>query len=345
MKRFSYLLAVGGINLLALAAWFGVIPVEGRSKFNESLLPATSRATILDTVPITLVKTTDTSVYNRPITDPDGVVYLSHRGTLLVVDSEIENTSHFKGYNVFELSLSGALLNTFSTMGFSEEPTGVAYNPYNRHLYLTDDDQRRVFELNPGPNGQYFTADDIVTWFSTSAFGCEDPEGIGYDRRQGSLFIACGKDIGIGSVGKVYEVVTGPNGIFDGVPPTGDDRVRHFDSEPLGLQDPEGVAFDLEHYSLYIISGRDRIIAETTTSGSLIRTIDISTLPSIASSDLAIAPASNDPDEWHIYIPDRGVDPSVDPNENDGQLFEVEVPQRPIIYLHLHLPTVINHSH
>jgi len=343
MKLFSCLLAVGGLNFLALAAWFGVIPVEGRGISNKSLRPATPLATILDTVPITLVKTTDTSMYNRPITDPDGVVYLSHRGTLLLVDSEVEKTPHFRGSNVFELSLAGNLLNTFNTLDFSQEPTGVAYNPYNRHLYFTDDDQRRVFELNPGSNGQYFTADDVITWFNTSPFGCEDPEGIAYDRRRGSLFIACGRDIGIGAEGKVYEVVPGANGIFDGVPPAGDDRVRHFDSEPLGLQDPEGVVFEPDHSTLYILSGRDGIIAETTTSGSLIRIIDISTLDSLAPSDLTIAPASTDPAQRHIYIVDRGVDPSVDPQENDGKLFEVAIPPRPII--RLSLPTVINHSH
>ena len=109
--------------------------------------------------------------------------------------------------------------------------TGVAYNPADQHLFFSDDTgtTKRVYELDPGPDGLYDTPDDIVTSFDTTAFGSTDPEGVTYNTVQGVLHIVDGVNE------EVYTVDPGVNGVFDGVPPAGDDQVASFDTTVLGV--------------------------------------------------------------------------------------------------------------
>ena len=84
-------------------------------------------------------------------------------------------------------------MGTLTTFGFSDEPAGVAYNPTNHHLFFADDTgTKKVYELDPGLDGLYDTADDIVTSFRTSGFGSTDPEGLAYDTNRGVLYLADG---------------------------------------------------------------------------------------------------------------------------------------------------------
>jgi hypothetical protein len=126
----------------------------------------------------TLVETIETSRFGSP--DPAGITYLPSSDTLLISDSEInEMPALFTGANLFETTLFGRLLDRFSTMRFpSDEPSGVAFNPSNGHLFFADDNARRIFELDPGRDGLYDTKDDVVTSFDTRAFFGFDPEGI-----------------------------------------------------------------------------------------------------------------------------------------------------------------------
>ncbi len=181
-----------------------------------------------------------------PSTDPSGITLLPN-GHLLISDAEVEEppAPYFAGINLYEALTTGPLLATASTLAFNKEPTGVTINPSNGHLFFSDDSHENVFEVNLGPDGQYGTTDDIVTSFSTtplSASTLVDPEGVAFGL--GDLFVASG--IGAdGNAAAVYRVDPGHNGIFDGVPPAGDDVVvTRFDTTPLGVPDPEGVAFN-----------------------------------------------------------------------------------------------------
>jgi hypothetical protein len=88
----------------------------------------------------TLVRTTDASMWSPPSPDSAGIVYIDAFNTLLVCDSEVnEIPALFTGDNLFKIDLSGTLLDTLTTFNFSDEPTGVAYNPYNNHLFFSDD--------------------------------------------------------------------------------------------------------------------------------------------------------------------------------------------------------------
>jgi hypothetical protein len=285
------------------------------------LMPAGARAT---TAVATLVQTIDTSQFSPPSPDPMGITYLASSDTLLMSDSEVnEIPALFTGDNLFEINYaSGTLLGTSTTILFSDEPTGLAFNPVDGHVFVSHDNGGGfVFEVDPGVDGLHGTADDIVTSFSSGDFSSVDPEGIAFDSVQGFLYIADGLS------SEVFQLDPGANGVFDGVAPTGDDQATSFDTEAFGLTDPEGITFDSDNGFLYLVGYPDDLVFHVTTTGTLVRTIDISAANAPDPAALAYAPGSLEPLVNGLYIADRGVDNNSDPDENDGLVFEFSVPQ------------------
>ncbi|WP_292637535.1 RTX toxin [Mesorhizobium sp.] len=267
---------------------------------------------------VTLAHTVQTSLWSPPSPDPTDIVYISHLGTLLVADSEVEEMSIFTGKNLYQTTLSGNLMGTLTTINFSDEPAGIAYNPSNHHLFFADDTgTKSVYELNPGKDGLYNTSDDIVTSFKTSAFGSTDPESVAYDTKRGVLYVADG------STHNIYTVAPGQNGKFDGVASTGgDDIVTSFSASALGTPSDESIAYDPVNDLLYIIQSRNSV-AMVTTTGELLGTLDISSANAKKPAGLALAPSSDDPSHhMSLYIVDRGVDNDSNPTENDGKIYE-----------------------
>jgi sugar lactone lactonase YvrE len=261
-----------------------------------------------------LIQTTDTSAFNPPSSDPAGLAYLSdQRGTILISDSEIEEISDYQGVNLFEMTLSGVLVYTADTTSYTNEPTGVAFNPNNGHLYFSDDDRKEIYELDPGSDGLYGTNDDPpVTHFDTSVHSNGDPEGIAYGRinNQDYLFVADG----VGE--EVYIYNPGPDGDFG----TGDDPApTHFDVGVYGIGDPEGIEYDPISGHLFVLdSAGIGEIVETTINGTLISTIDISAASANKPAGITIAPGSANPGVMNFYISDRNID-----NFNDGLVYEL----------------------
>lgn len=261
-----------------------------------------------------LVQVIDTSQLSPPIPDPSGLAFLPS-GNLLVSDGEVEEIpSLYEGKNVFEITTAGELVDSFETTRFSDEPAGLAV--HEKTVFISDDNADMVFRVRPGSDGSYGTKDDKVRSFSTRPFGSDDPEGIAFGA--GVLFIADGRDA------EVYRVSRGRNGVFDGVPPIGDDRVRHFDTAELDQPDPEGIEFNADSGTLFIVSNlRNSSIVETTIRGRLLTVIDLSALDIRSPAGLAYGPGSTDPSVNDLYIADRGRDNNSDPPENDGKIFEI----------------------
>ncbi len=272
-------------------------------------------------VQATLERIIETSAFSPPSPDPAGLTYIPDSDRLLICDSEVdEMPPYFAGVNLFDVTLSGQLVGTLTTIPFSHEPTGVSFDPVSRFLFFADDNWGRVFILNPGQDAAYNTADDVVTYFSTRSFGSDDPEDITFDASRGHLLIADGEGT------EVYDISPGLNGVFDGIPPAGDDVVTHFDTSALGILDPEGIAFNSENGHLYVMSYK-RKIAETTIDGTLLRYIDASRVVSLgAGGGMVYAPASKNPTQKNLYIVARGVDNGQNPLENDGKLYEISFP-------------------
>ena len=270
-----------------------------------------------------LVRSIDTASFSPPSPDPAGIVYLEASSTFMISDSEVNEMANlFTGDNMFEMNLAGDLIATSSSMAYTKEPAGVTLNTSNGHLFIADDNRDEIFEVAAGPDNIYGSSDDVVTKFDTRAFGSYDPEGLSYDTVQQRLFIADGLNA------QVYTLTPGLNGVFDGVPPDGDDQYSSFDTAAMGITDPEGIAFDPDSSTLYVVGEPTTVLAQMTVSGQLLRLIDISAPnPSpMIPAGLAIAPSSENPTQNNIYVADRRYDNDFDPSENDGKVYEFSIP-------------------
>lgn len=271
----------------------------------------------------TLVQTINTAAWSPPSPDPMDIAYLANTDRLLVSDSEVEEAPavYFQGANQFSSNLNGVLQATASSLAFSSEPSGVAYNPLNGHWLYADDGVYRVFDVHLGADGVVGTSDDTSTSFLTKPCGNNDPESISVDTTRGHLIMADGLD------SEVFVITPGVNGVFDGCAPNGDDVATHFDTAAMGIADPEGVAYNADSDTMYITGANAKTVIETTVGGSLLRVIDLTFLNAISPSGLAFAPGSANPATKNLYIADRGIDNDADPSENDGRIFEITLDQ------------------
>jgi hypothetical protein len=269
--------------------------------------------------PGTLIQTIHTSALSPPSPDPAGATYLPALGSLLVCDSEVNEMPLYDGANVWEMSNLGAVLGTMTTLGFTNEPTGISFDPLSFHLFFSDDNGNEIYELAPGTDGVFGTGDDQVTSFNTTPFGSTDPEGVAFNTLSRDLFVVDG----VGAA--VYRIQSGTNGVFDGVAPGGDDLVSSFDVSGAGVLDPEGIVHDEVTDTLLVADRGTKKIYEFAIGGGLLRTIDPGFGAGVRISGIAIAPASDNPTRRDLYVTDRAVDNNADPNENDGKLYEIAV--------------------
>jgi hypothetical protein len=250
------------------------------------------------------------------------LAYISSSNHLIMDDGEVEETvnkiTHFQGTNVWEMTLSGEVVDTANisevsptVVPMTNEPTGIAWNSSNGHFYVTDDNSHAVFDWNIGGDRVPGTSDDSWTSFSTTGAGSLDPEGITYDTWNTRLFVVDGDNM------EVYEYTLSGS------------LINHFDVEQYGVADPESVEFNPFTGTLFVMSSNSSsmVIVETTTSGDLLQTIDISAASARAAAGLAYAPASDGSGAQRFYIIDRGIDNNSDPNIIDGKMYELTAPQ------------------
>jgi len=286
--------------------------------FEESSIAAAA-----STFTSSLVRTVNMAGWNIPSPDPSGLTYLPNSNKLMMSDGEVEETvngiTHFKGANVWEFSLSGRVSRTANiskkaptVVPMTNEPTGVTWNPGNGHFYYSDDDARRVYDLNPGGDKLVGTSDDSWTSFSTLANGNNnnDPEGIAFDTRNKRLWVADGVNR------EVYQYTLAGA------------LVNHFDVERYGVVDPESVEFRPDNGTLLVLSSSKNtpVVVETTLSGSLLQKISIAAANPIAAAGLAYAPASDGSGVKRFYIVDRGIDNNDNAKIIDGKMYEMTAP-------------------
>ena len=273
-------------------------------------------------LPATFVRTIDTSnaSWSPSAPDPAGIDYWPLTGRLLIVDSEVdEMPPYWMGKNVFQSTTSGALGATCSTTSFTGEPTGVAINPTNHHIFFSTDFNDSIFEVALGSDGAYCTSDDIVTTTNVgSLYNVNDAEDVAYGSN--TLFIAGGDNA------EVYRIPLGANGVLGG----GDDgAMTHFDTAALGFSDMESLGYNSDSNTLFLASPKptERYLGETTTSGTLLRAYDLALMGTAGNirSDVTYAPSSQNPGVKNIYIASRGVDNDDNRFENDGKVWEIRI--------------------
>ncbi|MDK3257092.1 PKD domain-containing protein [Blastococcus capsensis] len=281
---------------------------------------------------------TASDAWGVPSPDPSGIAYDSIHNRLIITDGEVEETPLYQGVNLFVASLDGTqdpALVGGTSLPWSDEPVGAAFRPSDGHLFVSDDDADLIFEVPPGPDGVHGTADDgEVTSFSTQGMtgttGTDkngDAEGVALDLEatgDGHLFVVDGLSQ------EVYEYGPGPNGVFDGVAPEGDDTVTSFDVERHGAGDPEGIEIHPSRGTLLVLDSGTKKIYELNRQGALLNVINIPVDLPKSAAGMTFAPASDGSGAEHLYIVDRGVDNNFNPDENDGRLYELAVALPPL---------------
>ena len=286
---------------------FAVAPSEaGGTTLELALAPLQLAAVGTDLVP--LLQTVNMAAFTPPSPDPSGVELLGPNGPLLVADGEVDEMAIYRGANLYEVSLAGTLSGVSDTTFFSDEPTGVALNPANGHLFFSDDTgTRSVYEVDPGADGRVNPGDSVRQIRFLSSI---DTEGVAFG--SGSLWIADGVNA------EVRRISPGPNGILEN---GGDDVVTSFDTAAAGLTDPEGIAYDSDGGNLYVSGVPEDRIAHFSATGTLLRWLDTSAAAPDSSAGLAYGPGPAGSPTRRLYLVTRGRDNNSDPNENDGKLF------------------------
>ena len=284
------------------------------------LVPA--RAAI---VGATLIRTVHTSQFSPPSPDPAGITYNSAVGELMISDSEVDEVGIYQGKNLWQTTRTGTVTQTGVTTSYTREPTGLSFNPANRHLFVSDDNRKSIHEVDAGTDGNYGTADDsIVSKVQTDLFASTDPEDVTFAPEIGHLFIIDGKDT------QVFDLTPGENGVFDGVAPGGDDSVVNFDVGAYGLIDPEGIVYNSERGTLFVVDHQTDAVYEFTIDGEFLNQINIAQARARKAAGITFAPATNEPDRMNMFIVDRGVDNNNNPDENDGKFYEMSIDLPPL---------------
>ena len=156
--------------------------------------------------------------------EPTGAAYRESNGFLYISDDT--------GGDIYEVNpgpdgshgTADDIVNEFSAPTGSSDPEGIAYDPNQNVLFISDGVDNEIYRLDPGPNGLFGDNDDNESSFDTSSYAT-DPEGITYNTVDGTLFI----------VGK-------PNTSLAEVTVDGD-LIRTLDISAANADKPAGLAY------------------------------------------------------------------------------------------------------
>ncbi len=263
--------------------------------------------------------------------DASGITYHPPTGRLIIADSEIseygdalapDGRAVFSGKNVFEvcpdLRMDFRPFLTAAAPDGRREPTGIAYNPVDGHIYIADDDQKKLYRY---PFDGETQLGEPLASVSTSIDGrYSDPEGLACNPETGVLYVCSGT--------REERVIMFR---FDAAA----DSFVHLGEFPVHehIQDPEGIGVEPATGNLFLVC-RDGI-AEFRPDGRFVQYFDHADIPEAETQGsltggLTFAPSSdpNDhPDTWSIYMTHRGIDNGRFPEQNtlDGAVTELRL--------------------
>ncbi|HEX6812622.1 MAG TPA: hypothetical protein VF384_13430 [Planctomycetota bacterium] len=315
----------GTLRPLPSVLAFGFVPTEN---FNHDLFVTSGDQRMLtdqwtwnavgtDEETATLRATVSTAGWLPPSPDPAAVTYDPLYDRLVVADSEVDEMLIYQGANMFEATRAGFLVHTSTTLAYSPEPSGMTLDTATRTFYIADDDRDKMFVVATGPDGLLHTADDSVRSFRVNNF-CLDAESLAFDSATGTLWIAGG----ISNL--LHKLRPGPNGIFDGTPPNGDDVLASFDTAGFGVTDVGGVAFRPSDGGLYVLGLPKTRLLHMNDLGQMVRAITLPSTGLMRPAGLTFAPSSVGAGD-SLFLVDRHIDNDGSPNENDGLLLEYGV--------------------
>lgn len=235
--------------------------------------------------------------------DPSGITMVN--GNLIVVDSEVNETTILDRATMFEMTTTGAMRSLISLQSFTKEATGVTYDDASGALLISDDSWPGwVHTLHPGQDLLFGTADDASISLRVRDIGIFSADIEGLALYGDELYLAAGSDA------TVYVVTPGPEGF--------DDRSVVARSIPMApMKSVDGIT--IHDDVIYAVGQRrNRIYA-----------FDLNGVPMGEQRFLegplrTPAGIAYDPSSRVFYIADRGVDNDDDPNEDDGNIYSVQ---------------------
>ena len=259
-----------------------------------------------------VVASTDMAALGSP--DPAGVAYVPGLG-FFVTDSEVEESPFFGSTNLWLLQPDGTPIESFSLLSFTDEPAGLAFDSSSGRLYISDDDQFKIFWVDPtNPTVK-------LGEFDTLPLGVIDPEDVAVNPNNGHLFIVngTGNSSGGGALGSaIVETDSSGTQVFATI------------SLPAEIKDPEALAYDADHDVFYVGGGFSANVWVVDRSGAIVQVIDDlnvyrhETNDTRASvKDLELAPSSDpndDPGTLNLYVADYGLS-----HVSDGRMIEIDL--------------------
>lgn len=234
------------------------------------------------------IRVLDSTRFASP--DPAGVFVHAETGRIVVADAEAEERPHFRTNNLFVLDAAGRLEGAYSTLAYSNEPTGVTFVPERGTYFLSDDDAFAIFEVD-----ETFA---LVASFSTLP-DCPDPEDLVWHPGRGTLFVAGGV------ANRVHEFT--PEGAL----------VSSFPTSNFGIADPEGIGYDPASDTLFAVSDPSQAVVRFTTDGRFVERIDVRPFRMTAPQGISVARASDGSGRTSLVFADGRGD-----NRNDGWILE-----------------------
>jgi hypothetical protein len=245
--------------------------------------------------------------------DPSGLAYVPQLETLFVSDSEVNESPFNRPNNLWALGTDGSLKQSFSLWyptGYTDEPTGLAFDPQTGHMFVSDDDHFRVFWVDP--------ANPTVKLgeFRTDTIGGYDPEDIAINPNDSHVFIVNGVPHSGGPCTIVETTNTG--------------ALVSTLTLPTVITDAEALAYDAREDVFYVSGGFSYRIWKVDRGGTILNTIE--TLGSYRNpvsgtrvhvKDMEIAPSSDpndNPAHLSLYVADYG-----NSHVDDGRLFEMNL--------------------
>jgi hypothetical protein len=294
----------------------GDTSVEPNETFFLNLADATNGGTIVDDEGLGTITNDDgggavptvvasTNMAALGSTDPSGIAYVPGMG-LFVCDSEVEESPFSRTTNLWKLQPDGTLVQSFSLLNFTKEPTGLAFDSGMGRLYITDDDKFKLYWVDPA------NPTTKLGQFDLKPLGCNDPEDVAVNPSNGHLFIANG------SVGgrSIVEIDNAGTQVFSTI------------TLPAEIKDPEALAYDAAHDVFYVGGGFSPDIWVVDRSGNILQKLDVlegfrNTNTSAHVKDLELAPSSDpndDPAKLDLFVADYG-----NSHVSDGRMIEIDL--------------------
>jgi hypothetical protein len=274
--------------------------------------------------PASLVRTTHTSLWSPPSPDPSCVTFRPETGDFWTTDNEVDEMTIFSGVTLWRHDALGNVSQTFNLTGFTNEPSGIAFDPAGGRAWISDDNIGVIHRIDFGPDGEFMTGDDVIADIDgLVAAGCDDPEDVTYNPFDGKLYIPSVDS------NELCSIAPGPNGNFDDAAPVGDDVVTAVSLAPQGILKPKGVTHDPFTNTLIIAdrgtNNSNRDLWQTTLDGVALRKIDGTVPGGYKPSGVTFGPSTVNPMLRALFVTDNAVDNGVDPLENDGKIHEFVV--------------------